>query len=302
MSGAGSQLHFRGALALPNDNEPSLIVDLRVEDEVVVITQDSELIGSWSVEDVNAERLNGQKFRLLLGEDEVIFHARDRLGFAYNGLNAIREAKERHEQRKSKWWFEKLVDGEAAAPSPSDWVGKTVASLKNAVARTTTPRRQETDRPKRTPERHSIERTPALEPRANPAPPAPKPINAESPAEVEPPAVTESPSTEPASDEPWGIPPEPSAPARQSTSIRGGRHRSKPADHDDGVEADDPWAMVSDAVLRRDDVAASSGTTARGRKKRTKRDHVHEYEETRLPGGLVRRVCSCGEVVIRSID
>ena len=296
MSGAGSQLHFRGALALPNDNEPSLIVDLRVEDEVVVITQDSELIGSWSVEDVNAERLNGQKFRLLLGEDEVIFHARDRLGFAYNGLNAIREAKERREQRKSKWWFEKLVDGEAAAPSPSDWVGKTVASLKNAVARTTTPRRQETDRPKRTPERET--------PRSA-APPTPKPAEPATPAAGEPSAVAETastPTTEPASDEPWGIPPEPAAPARQSTSVRGGRHRGKPADHDDDVEADDPWAMVSDAVLRRDDVAASSGTTARGRKKRTKRDHVHEYEETRLPGGLVRRVCSCGEVVIRSID
>ena len=229
MSGAGSQLHFRGALALPNDNEPSLIVDLRVEDEVVVITQDSELIGSWSVEDVNAERLNGQKFRLLLGEDEVIFHARDRLGFAYNGLNAIREAKERREQRKSKWWFEKLVDGEAAAPSPSDWVGKTVASLKNAVARTTTPRRQETDRPKRTPERET--------PRSA-APPTPKPAEPATPAAGEPSAVAETastPTTEPASDEPWGIPPEPAAPARQSTSVRGGRHRGKPADHDDDV-------------------------------------------------------------------
>lgn len=294
MSGAGSQLHFRGALALPNDNEPSLIVDLRVEDEVVVITQDSELIGSWSVEDVDAERLNGQKFRLLLGDDEVIFHARDRLGFAYNGLNAIREAKERRQQRKSKWWFEKLVDSNADAPSPSDWVGKTVASLKNVVNRTAPPQ-LEIERPRRTPERREVERPPTAEPGVA--------ATEDQPAAPSDHVSTDiSSSDEPAvQDEPWGIPPQ-AAPTSDAAPARGGRHRTRAADRSQPEGDDDPWAMVSDAVLRRDNAPAPSAGTSRGRKKRTKRDHVHEYEETRLPGGLVRRVCSCGEVVIRSID
>lgn len=300
MSGAGSQLHFRGALALPNDNEPSLIVDLRVEDEVVVITQDSELIGSWSVEEVDAERLNGQKFRLLLGDDEVIFHARDRLGFAYNGLNAIREAKERREQRKNKWWFEKLVDAESDAPSPSDWVGNAVASLKNVVSRTAAPKRQEIERPRRTPERGSIERPPASAPGA--APPQDEPADVAPESESDPQVDDSSVTDQTVSDEPWGIPPESTPSSSDTSPSRSGRHRSRTTDSSPADRNDDPWATVSDAVLRRESSPAASTRSSASRRKRTKRDHVHEYEETRLPGGLVRRVCSCGEVVIRSID
>lgn len=302
MSGAGSQLHFRGALALPNDNEPSLIVDLRVDDEVVVITQDSEQLGSWPVEQVDAERLNGQKFRLLLGDDEVIFHARDRLGFAYNGLNAIQEAKERLAHRRSRWWFEKLVDANAAAPSPSDWISEKLASLRKAVERVAVapPQREVEQPPPRRPRATSttLEQPPHSSPTRSrtTSRPAPEPERADEPAAHQ----DSAPDLESGEiDEPWAIPP---SPAGTAAPEKGGKQRDRPAVHRNDGGTDDPWAMVADAVLRRDDPPGSGAATPRSRRRRTKRDHIHEYEETRLPGGLVRRVCSCGEVVIRSID
>ncbi len=287
MSGAGSQLHFRGALALPNDNEPSLIVDLRVDGEVVVITQDSEQLGSWPVEDVDAERLNGQRFRLRLGDDEVIFHARDRLGFAYNGLSAIREAKERLEQRRQRSWLERLMDGDTDVRPSAGWVSERLASIKNAMTRNT-----------------------AEPDRVNEQPPAPRPSEFDPPRAAETPPDPATPdivvpddavlaeSFDPGLEEAWGLPS--SAMRDDETVERGARHRSRSVD-DARTDSDDPWAIAADAVLRRDP-PSESRSTARQRKRRTKRDHVHAFDETRLPGGLVRRVCSCGEVVIRSVD
>lgn len=297
MSGAGSQLYFRGALALPDDNEPSLIVDLRVVDEVVVITQNSEQIGSWPADQVAAERLNGQKFRLMLGEDEVIFHARDRLGFAYNGLNAIEEARERIEHRRNKWWFEKLVDGSADGPSPANWVAKRFATLKDAVSRTA---RVSASREAELPEAPMPRTRPADPPPLLPTPiepTAPSPVADGEPSPI--PDMSDEQSSEP--HEPWGLAAEPLGETTREP-LKTGRHRSQRTLGRPSDESDDPWAMVADAVLRRDDVPTPSAVTSRGRKKRSKRDHVHEYDETRLPGGLVRRVCGCGEVVIRSID
>jgi len=100
--------------------------------------------------------------------------------------------------------------------------------------------------------------------------------------------------------EPWDLP-QSSADAdiqeaRSATTIRGEDRSVRGA----SAQSDDPWAMVADEVLKRDEVPKA--TARRVIKRRAREDHQHEYEETRLPGGLVRRVCACGEVVIRSID
>lgn len=324
MSGAGNQLHFRGALALPEDSEPSLIVDLRVEDEVVVIMQDDEELGVWDVEQVDAERLNGQKFRLQLGDDEVIFHARDRAGFAYTGLNAITAAKERLEERRNKVWYERLVEsgdpinvkalvadaresvgrlGRALRnlmPEPSERpepqasppaeVEQSIAPSRETLAPTTTEVRGRRTR-RRTPDAAEPEQEPRTAPPSAhiESPPAPQPP-ADS-IEAKPPSAS---PTEIAPDdefeplEPWNLGPSaiPSAPSRKNR----GRHRTPRRQAD----AANPWASVADDLLRKDPEPVVQP------KRRLLRGHEHDFTKTALSGGLVRLVCECGEVVIKS--
>ncbi len=323
MSGAGSQLHFRGALALPDDAEPSLIVDLRVEDEVVVITQDNEQIGVWNIEEVDAERLNGQKFLLQLGDDEVIFHARDRLGFAYNGINALKEAKQRREDQRNKWWFERLVDADADSPTATELFqrGRAQAAKMGTRLRRVVGREKpvtarlpaslvdhpepEAD-PGSTEPVADVEVEQTREPAAESAQPQPKTKPQPTPVPPPMPVAVANPTTTLPEDstEPWDLPDQPEQ-ARSderplglqpSKKPRGGHRLSRRAEG----EADDPWAMVADYVLKRDD--GQEGSDRPQSKRLSREDHQHDYEETKLPGGLVRRICSCGEVVIRSID
>lgn len=335
MSGAGNQLHFRGALALPEDGEPSLIVDLRVEDEVVVIMQDDEELGVWDVEQVDAERLNGQKFRLQLGEDEVIFHARDRAGFAYTGMNAISAAKERIEERRNKVWYERLLESgdpisvKALVADAREFVGRIGPALRSrkpavpeAVSESIT-RREATSTSHIESERVRAVRPAVRAPRTEPASDrvetaqarpseAPPATSIETPprAQPEPKHVETMPgdapstesvpreATEPVHDgqleddieplEPWNLGPAaiPTTPTRRNR----GRHRTGRSQS----ESVNPWAVVADDLLRKDPEPATPP------KRRLLRGHEHDFTKTALSGGLVRLVCECGEVVIKS--
>lgn len=271
MSGAGNQLYFRGALALPEDSEPSLIVDLRVEDSVVIITQDNEELGVWRVEDVNAERLNGQKFRLQLGEDEVIFHARDRAGFAYTGMNALTAAKARVEESQRRRGLPRFGDSLKALLADGmerlQQVGPGLRNLK--------PERQ--PRPEPVPNPKTSAERPAA---ATPAPTAPEVRPTDAPADL--------PKDDASQVEPWNLGPTPA-----QTQPRRRRSRSRPIRRSNA--GDDPWAMVADDVLRRDAQPAPPKP-----RRRTRRSHDHDFTQTALSGGLVRLVCECGEVRIKS--
>ena len=288
-----------------------MIVDLRVDGEVVIITQDSEEIGVWDVDDVDAERLNGHKFRLLLGGDEVIFHARDRLGFAYNGLNALSEAKKKREEQRNKWWFERLVDPEADRPSGSELVGKGLAKLSGLG-----------------PAIRSMFTRDGEVPADEPMPTAPAKLRAVADPEPEPPvsqaparpaggpsalrggsgvAPAPDPQPEP-TEQPAERPPADAQPARtrRAPKRRDRQASQRTSDEQPAQGSDDPWSMATGEMLRRSGDAEAAATVPApakpAKRRRTRRDHTHQFEETRLPGGLVRRVCSCGEVVIRSVD
>ncbi len=60
-------------------------------------------------------------------------------------------------------------------------------------------------------------------------------------------------------------------------------------------------ALAPDPFAGEDDLGRRGGRlTKMRRKERT--EHVHEFVERRIPGGLVRRVCECGHVSIESSD
>lgn len=261
MTGAGSRLYFRGALALPDDDaEPTLVVDLRFADDVVIITQGDEEIGVWSVEDVDAERLNGQKFLLHLGDDEVIFQARDRAGFAYTGINALNAAKERVARQRNKWRFGRAVTSDTPTAPTITW-SKLVERSKTLLS--------------------------GLGPWHG--------RGSTGAADVDVVRATRS----------WSI----TTPVRRSPPDGGrprlsaGRdveteHDESPIDPIGATPPHDPWGSLPEEMLRRDDDLARRATP----KPEAPPEHAHSFSEKKLPGGLVRRTCECGEVVIRGGD
>jgi hypothetical protein len=59
---------------------------LNLEGNRVEITAGDETLGSWSLGQVRAERVEGNRFDLILGEDRAVFLADDALAFSYEAL------------------------------------------------------------------------------------------------------------------------------------------------------------------------------------------------------------------------
>ncbi|HJU81391.1 MAG TPA: hypothetical protein VJ796_06545 [Acidimicrobiia bacterium] len=79
-------MRFSGSLQTQGDPEGWLKTSLNLVGGRVEIVAGEETLGTWSVSQVKAERIEGNRFDLRLGEDRAIFLADDALAFSYEAL------------------------------------------------------------------------------------------------------------------------------------------------------------------------------------------------------------------------
>jgi hypothetical protein len=79
-------MRFSGRLQIEADPHNWLKADLMVAKGRVELVSGSELLGSWSTGQVVAERVEGDRFSLQLGEDRALFIADDALSFSYEAM------------------------------------------------------------------------------------------------------------------------------------------------------------------------------------------------------------------------
>ena len=79
-------MRFSGSLQTQGDSEGWLKTTLNLVGGRVEIVAGEETLGTWSVSQVKAERIEGNRFDLLLGDDRAIFLADDALAFSYEAL------------------------------------------------------------------------------------------------------------------------------------------------------------------------------------------------------------------------
>lgn len=79
-------MRFNGSLQTQGDPEGWLKTSLNLVGGRVEIVAGEETLGTWSVSQVKAERIEGNRFDLSLGEDRAVFLADDALAFSYEAL------------------------------------------------------------------------------------------------------------------------------------------------------------------------------------------------------------------------
>jgi hypothetical protein len=79
-------MKFSGRLQIEADPREWLKTDLSLAQGRLELTSGSEVLGSWSMSQVKAERVEGDRFQLLLGDDRALFAADDALAFSYEAL------------------------------------------------------------------------------------------------------------------------------------------------------------------------------------------------------------------------
>ncbi|MGH8957995.1 MAG: hypothetical protein ACRDVK_04895 [Acidimicrobiia bacterium] len=79
-------MRFSGTLQTQGDPAGWLKTSLNLVGGRVEIVAGDETLGSWSVAQVKAERIEGNKFDLFLGDDRAVFVADDALAFSYEAL------------------------------------------------------------------------------------------------------------------------------------------------------------------------------------------------------------------------
>ena len=82
-------MKFSGRLQIEADPRNWLKSELSVNQGRVELVSGGELLGSWSTGQVKAERLEGDRFQLQLGDDRAVFAADDALAFSYEALPAL---------------------------------------------------------------------------------------------------------------------------------------------------------------------------------------------------------------------
>lgn len=83
-------MRYRGTLYVENDAGPGLPVELVIDGQVLTLSADQELIGSYPMRQVAVERLSGDRFRLTLAGEAVVFTTEDALSFSYEAVPVIR--------------------------------------------------------------------------------------------------------------------------------------------------------------------------------------------------------------------
>jgi hypothetical protein len=79
-------MRFSGTLQTQGDPDGWLKTSLNLVGGRVEIVAGEETLGSWSVAQVKAERIEGNRFDLFLGDDRAVFVADDALAFSYEAL------------------------------------------------------------------------------------------------------------------------------------------------------------------------------------------------------------------------
>ena len=81
-----TDMRFSGTLQTQGDPDGWLKTSLNLVGGRVEIVAGEETLGSWSVAQVKAERIEGNRFDLFLGDDRAVFVADDALAFSYEAL------------------------------------------------------------------------------------------------------------------------------------------------------------------------------------------------------------------------
>jgi hypothetical protein len=79
-------MRFNGRLQTDADPQGWFKSELSIVGGKVELSSGDELLGSWSLGQVKAERLEGDRFELFLGDDQAVFAADDALAFSYEAL------------------------------------------------------------------------------------------------------------------------------------------------------------------------------------------------------------------------
>ncbi|CAN5298262.1 hypothetical protein BH18ACT5_BH18ACT5_18590 [soil metagenome] len=79
-------MRFNGRLQTDAESESWLKSELSISGNKVELSSGDDLLGSWPVGQVKAERVEGDRFELFLGDDRAMFAADDALAFSYEAL------------------------------------------------------------------------------------------------------------------------------------------------------------------------------------------------------------------------
>lgn len=79
-------MRFNGRLQTESDPDGWLKSQLSISGSKVELSAGDDVLGSWSVGQVKAERIEGDRFELYLGDDRAVFAADDALAFSYEAL------------------------------------------------------------------------------------------------------------------------------------------------------------------------------------------------------------------------
>jgi len=80
---------FSGKLQIEADPRNWLKTDLTLTQGRLELVSGGDVLGSWSTAHVKAERVEGDRFQLHLGEDRAVFAADDALAFSYEALPVL---------------------------------------------------------------------------------------------------------------------------------------------------------------------------------------------------------------------
>jgi len=82
-------MKFSGRLQIEGDPRNWLKTDLNLSNGRVELMSGGDVLGSWSTAQVKAERVEGDRFELHLGDDRAVFAADDALAFSYEALPVL---------------------------------------------------------------------------------------------------------------------------------------------------------------------------------------------------------------------
>ena len=82
-------MKFSGRLQIEADPRNWLKTDLNLNHGRLELVSGDDVLGSWSTAQVKAERVEGDRFQLHLGDDRAVFAADDALAFSYEALPVL---------------------------------------------------------------------------------------------------------------------------------------------------------------------------------------------------------------------
>ena len=82
-------MKFSGRLQIEADPRNWLKTDLNLNHGRLELVSGGDILGSWSTAQVKAERVEGDRFQLHLGDDRAVFAADDALAFSYEALPVL---------------------------------------------------------------------------------------------------------------------------------------------------------------------------------------------------------------------